>query len=504
MSTEKTSRKLARWARWVCSRIPLIGWILRALAIAGLCAHRNEAGAIAGLVAALGCGRAKIAGRARAALGSLENQQAVDELCATWARTRAAELDQILADSGYVASRPPELRILTALRFHDTIELRDAADVPLIAACLDDSDGRVRAAASRSLGALPPGALQDALCDIAIRNPSAAAARLCIEHGFRPRDEEHAALMLFVTRQLDAYFAEDDRFDMLRREYDRADPVVQDHVMQVARSGDRRCLGFFGGRKRLSDCTEAEIRVAIDSGLEHNDWERLWRAFLQMPLKHGMPLIDRFRTSGWQPGSAREQSLFKEVLALSANGTSGAVAPEQAKASISVFQRWVDAGSSAELRRVTTGELVQKLGQVTPPEGVTIVAALAPRSDLDDAARETIEHHEHWLVRLAGYACGAVRTNLARDKVDDPVHWVRELAQASDVLEFWPVKATPTHLEQLGAAPAEAWTGKLGTARRLLRVLMAHRLDTAEWVESAVEAGEFAGEFAQADGFAPA
>lgn len=84
---------------------------------------------------------------------------------------------------------------------------------------------------------------------------------------------------------------------------------------------------------------------------------------------------------------------------------------------------------------------------------------------------------------------------LTEDTVQDANYWITELASSVGVLESWPGKATPADLERLGAAPAEAWTGKLGAARRVLRTIMAHRITTGTFEPMVVEADEFAGEF---------
>ncbi|MBI3682334.1 MAG: hypothetical protein HY235_18295, partial [Acidobacteria bacterium] len=100
-------------------------------------------------------------------------------------------------------------------------------------------------------------------------------------------------------------------------------------------------------------------------------------------------------------------------------------------------------------------------------------------------------------VRLAGYATGLC-LDLGVDEVKDDNHWVRELVRATPVLEFWPAKATPADLEKLNAAPREAFAGKYGAVRRVLRLLLAHRVTTPEVTEVVFEAGEFAGEFEEA------
>ena len=82
-----------------------------------------------------------------------------------------------------------------------------------------------------------------------------------------------------------------------------------------------------------------------------------------------------------------------------------------------------------------------------------------------------------------------------RDELVDPNHWVSTLAPSRTVLDFWPGKATPVHLEALASAPPEAWEGSLGAARKVLRALIARRVTVGHFEELVVEGDAFAGEF---------
>jgi len=193
--------------------------------------------------------------------------------------------------------------------------------VPLLVEALKDDDAQVRATADAALRGLRERDALSALCQLAIDQPSGAAAKICVEAKKRPADPEQAALLLFVTRQLDEYFQEDFEFQNLRQAYDRSSEAVKATVMDVVRGGDRRCLGFFGRRKPLSECSESEIQLAIESALRHKDWARLFRAFQELPMKYGFPLIEEFRKSGWEPEQADMKALYR-----GADGGQGSVA----------------------------------------------------------------------------------------------------------------------------------------------------------------------------------
>lgn len=374
--------------------------------------------------------------------------------------------------------------------------------VPLLVEALGSRHASIKTRAAAALEQLPPGPAQDALCEEAIKDPRGEAAKLCLRTGKRPSDPERLCLFLFVTslldrRQLDEYFKEDDEFQNLRLQYDRADATVRAHVMEVVRSGDRRCAGFFGTRsKPLAECTEAEIKLAIDSWQRHRDWSRLFHACLELPLRYSFPALAVLRRSNWQPESPDLQSVYQQILA-----DAGDKAPPPAKkpgATSSLFEQWLARGASGELARLDETALRERLKTATPPEGVAIVAALAAKKPSASVAVQAVRESPHWLVRLAGHATGLIAPDLTQDRVQDFNYWIMELASASGVLEFWPGKATPADLEALSAAPPEAWAGKLGSARKVLRTIMSHRITTGTFEPMVVEAGEFAGEFVQA------
>lgn len=373
----------------------------------------------------------------------------------------------------------------------------DPQAVELLAGALDHRDQEttiLAAAALRDLGDHKNGI--DALCEIALKNPNAKAARLCLEKGYRPSDPERACLFLFVTNQLDAYFQEDYEFQNLRLQFEKVDAGIKAHVMEVVRSGDRRCLPFIvRPRKALTECTEGEIKLAIESCLRHKDWERLFTACLELPLKYSFPALDPLRKSGWEPQSPELKSLYHQLLADSDGQT--APEPRAPNATSTVFERWLARGRGSQYARASESDLVQRLDSVDPPAGVVYVAALAAKGKCSEATVRAVRDSDHWLIRLAGLATGLAQDVLT-DPGKDPNFWVNELAGAAGVLEFWPGKATPADLDRLKTAPPEAFAGKLGAARKVLRTIMGYRITTGVFEEMFVKAGETDAEFVEA------
>ncbi len=198
---------------------------------------------------------------------------------------------------------------------------------------------------------------------------------------------------------------------------------------------------------------------------------------MEMPLKHGLPVLRVLEQSGWEPEAPDLKSVFRQALADSQGA--GVPAPREAKAVSSLFERWLEAGRSGELAGASEADLLRRLEAAKPPAAVPLVAALATKARPGSAAAKKVQGSPHWLVRLAGHATG-LAMDLARDTVADANLWIKELATASGVLEFWPGKATPGDLDALSAAPAEAWAGRLGAARKVLRTIMAYRVTVPE------------------------
>ncbi len=365
---------------------------------------------------------------------------------------------------------------------HRLAENRDSPEaVPILVAALANPDPAVALAAEDALSSLAAQPAVDALCDVAIGDPTGAAARIAVSSKLRPQDHERRCLFLFVTRQLDEYFKEDYDFQALRMEYDRADATVKEHVMEVVRSGDQRCVGFIGtgqtggkvGPKPLVECNEREIGFALESFVRHKEWGRVLDACLQIPLRYSLPMLEKLQNAGWEPDVPELRSLLKQVLA----DTLGPdlAAPKKPDATSSLFERWLAEGQDPKYAGMSDSELAEQLKSADPPEGVRLASALATKVQPGSPAAAAVNSSPHWLVRLAGHAAGLGAAALLKDKVEDDNCWVKELCKAAGVLEFWPAKATPNDLESLNAAPAEAFAGRLGAARKVLRTILAYR-----------------------------
>jgi hypothetical protein len=386
-----------------------------------------------------------------------------------WVRRRAIDRLQ-------QASRHPQaLRVLLELRDHE--HTTTANRCRMFFDELDDA------------------ASVDALCELAIAEPTGPATKICLCRNLQSSEHDRICVFLFVTKQLDAYFEEDYDFQCLRQEYDTASPDIRQHILRILRSGDRRCFAFFSLRKLLSECSEQEILRTLRSFFAHQDWPRLFRAFQELPLRFGLRVLHDLARTDWEPELPEERSLYRQVI-LDARGQ---LSPPSRPASPAgkVFEEWLEEGHRESFASHDVDSLLDALPQSTPPRAVAIVAALARRASPGSEAARIVLHHPHWLVRLAGHVTGLC-IDFEQDRVVDPVAWVPRIAPELPLLEFQPSDTTPALLDSLSAAverDRDHPLGPLQTARKVLQTLMAQRTTVGSFEEMLIEVEPFAGEF---------
>lgn len=108
----------------------------------------------------------QIAEGARQAMRTLHSQSSIDALCSAWRDNRYPFLDDIIDEAGYVAQKPPAVRVLTALRANRLDIITNAAPdmiSPLIDAC-KYNDPFISKRARSSLAQLKNQAAVDEFC----------------------------------------------------------------------------------------------------------------------------------------------------------------------------------------------------------------------------------------------------------------------------------------------------------------------------------------------------
>ena len=285
--------------------------------------------------------------------------------------------------------RARALRRLAALK-------DDPAVVPLLLEAADQPHARTSERARAVLSSLASVPAIDALCEAAIASPRSVAAEICRETRRGPSDHDRACVFLFVTGQLDAYFREDDGFQSLRLEYERAGRALREEILRVVRSGDRRCLGFFGARKRLADCTEAEISLALQFFRKHSDWPRLFQAFLELPLKYGFLILRELGRVSWRPDDPTERDFLERALELGRGHLTAPAAANRVPGEL--FESLLERGRGAPYASSSEDQLIERLARSCPLDGIALTQRLNELAGEHGVGR--IDHLEDRLVGI--------------------------------------------------------------------------------------------------------
>lgn len=369
----------------------------------------------------------------------------------------------------------------------------DPRVVSLLVEFLKSDSKFISSRAEEILSSLTTKGAIDTICEYAILNPKSKVAEICVKKAYKPSDSERLCLFLFVTRQLDEYFKEDRDFITLRIIYEHSEQFIRDRIMEVVREGDIRCQPFaIMPRKSLRECSEQEITLALESCIRHKDWERLFSASLELPLKYSLPMFILLRDLEWSPQEPSQRALFEKIKAHLKDVKF--TKPEPQKWTSKLFEIWLSRGRRLEYQLVGEDALVKRLESATPVEAVSIVGALARKETRNQQVIDKIQNHKHWFVRLAGVLTGITK-DIVIDRFYEDNWWIKELTGLPGALEFWPQHATPSDLARLNNAPPSAYLGDIGKIRMILREILQWRVTTGTFVEMAIEATPTSAEF---------
>jgi hypothetical protein len=194
----------------------------------------------------------------------------------------------------------------------------------------------------------------------------------------------------------------------------------------------------------------------------------LFQAFLELPLRHGIPILRELRRSGWLPDDTASHGLLVQALAW----TKGQIVPESRRSvePCAPLERWLDAGRNGPLSRLDEAELLERLATAPPAEGVSIAAAIAARPAPSFAAQAALSRSPP-LARASGRTAPGRPLGPHRERARREGAVGRWRGAAYPILDVWPAKCSPAHLETLARAAPDVWEGGLGAARRVLEGL---------------------------------
>jgi len=271
--------------------------------------------AVRALAEALATGRDRGATAiARRALATLDSQHAIDAACYVWSYRRSDELDQLVAQHGWIASYPPYVRARTALRAGRPEVLEN--DELVVGALIDiadrDREAELRTRAAAALAALDDQGARELVCSAAIDTGTVAALDAAVAGGFAPRDPGRHAVLLFLTERFDAH----DRLDfdgrMLRAAHESAEPPLRRRLAAVARKSGRldwvRAVSLDRSDERLATLSDEEWTTSRALLVSAHRWADLWRLALAAPPVWAAEFLRDLGSSDWRPDQSAERA----------------------------------------------------------------------------------------------------------------------------------------------------------------------------------------------------
>ena len=476
------------------SRVPLVGGAVRRAAARKLAEDSGPA-AVPILAGALSSFDPQVVELAGAALRSLKSQPAIDALCGLWAKARDARLGDLVAQCGYVASQPLDVRVLSALKADRAGDVSgEASAVEVLLRALDDSDSDVAARVGAALRSLKSQPAIDALCEIATLHPDGPAAEIVRERDYQHSSVSRRCLQFLLTGQIERYLDLDFDLEYARAEYAAGDEDLRRRIGDLVRSsGDTRLVSIIrqtaisgGIDKKAGDLTEREGEVALDVYTRRERWEDVFWLLWSLPLKTAVNALDALAKAAWRPADERLAGLLEELLALrKAIGKLPEAPPAPDVALGPVVRAWIERGrSGGEFAGLEPAELRRRVREADPPEAVAALAAIAARGEASADDIEAARTHAHWPLRLACLALYEVAPEFALS--DAPVAgeggglWVQQLAPSLLHSSLFGHKAVGLSLEQVEALDAALGAAKDSPRKacgRLLAALGAHMFD---------------------------
>ena len=222
------------------------------------------------------------------ALRSLPEGPAVDALCAHWGASRHPALEALLVERCLVARKPPELRVLSALKA-DRLDLLAEPGVHFVAPLVEaasDADTEIAQRATGMLGRLTSAEAREALCRLAVTS-SERALTIASKADYIAQDPATRSAFLVLNGRWEAYDAVDIDGVYLHAAYEAASPNVRRRIAACARRAGRTewVQVAVGGRerRRLAEMTRAEWQDVIALLARPERAAEAWRLAQEAP-----------------------------------------------------------------------------------------------------------------------------------------------------------------------------------------------------------------------------
>jgi hypothetical protein len=315
-------QRIERYQRQLYNRVPVVGGWLRRRAAETLARDGSPAAVRMLAEAIVHSDDARVRSIALAALRQLTHRRAINAVCSVWATTRNADLTRLLAEREWVASTPPDVKVLTALKAEWLDVVTQGGEVvvePLVQACAD-RDPDIGARARQALSHLKNEETQEAFCRLLIERDHPVAREVAVSAGYLPRDEQQRSLFFFLTEQWERYDNLDFDRQLLRAAYAVAEGQLRDRVREKLRAAGRTdFLPIIAGadyRDRATEMTASERDLLLQTLAANHEWEILWGLAFDVPFFQSAYIVKTLARNGWRPEGEDDRAVFEKLALL--------------------------------------------------------------------------------------------------------------------------------------------------------------------------------------------
>ncbi len=277
---------------------------------------------VPGLIQALDDHDPAIVTQARRCLPLLQKESAINAVCQQWQLTRSPLLADILRDGQMLATRPIELRLITALLTR-RVQLAcqtTAEGIPHLFKLTHDPDVHLAQSALDALTRLEKPAAQAALCMLGVNQDLPQALEIALRAGYRPTKPEQLALFLFLAGLWSEYDTMDFDNRLLQAAYETGQPELRQRIAtQVQKSGKSAYLTILAGvdfRSNAAHLSAQEVRLLVEMLIENREWPRLWSLVHLVPLPWSIRILQTLPEASWRPENPAEGEEFDHLARL--------------------------------------------------------------------------------------------------------------------------------------------------------------------------------------------
>ncbi len=261
----------------------------------------------------------EIATSARECAINLQNREAIDYLCAQWAKRREPIYEQIILQAGYFSTESIELKVLTALKVnrHDLLPVNDPEVLQGLLKVYEDQDNQIREQAENILHNLTERQAIESLCDAVIARNDAVAQRVISVAHYLPIEEGKQALFYFITEQWEEYLRIDPQHSILADLYNQTTEPIKERLREkIAQHQQLAFISIITGIQThppMRNLSDQEWQWLLDVLTEQQAVEWLWYYAQLAPLLWSHKFVLSLESG---LGETLEQEKLRQALSI--------------------------------------------------------------------------------------------------------------------------------------------------------------------------------------------